>query len=165
GKSVAIILWELLTMVLVPLAAAGIAAWVVIAQIQQLDRHKVSDRKAEAIGILTGHVAEMSSIIVKSVSEPTSTYTQDDRFRLNIGYVKALALLEGDEQDVARWVSVKTNELYDRAKELRAQSENANESAKCVRNQTWGAASAIMQNMLDWQRGTIPTKWFSSQLN
>ena len=79
-------------------------------------------------------------------------------------YVKALSLLEPKDQDVARWFNEQLDSAWVSAAENLAKygAPEGNEVGE-VRSQAWKLTAETLQRLLDWQRGTILTSWFSAQ--
>lgn len=167
GGAWATIAWDLVVAVFVPILSAGIAAWVVIAQVRQLDRHRVADRKGEAILHLTSMATGMTRLVdavMKNQESPNERPSWSDRFPLNEQYVNAMTLLEPQNQDVARWVNQVVDDMWDEAATNYEIQSDPGDSTGLVRSASYKTAANVMQQLLSWQRGDCPTSWFTSAL-
>ncbi|WP_288874200.1 hypothetical protein [uncultured Microbacterium sp.] len=154
GGTIGLLAWDITVAVIVPVAAAGIAALVVIRQIKQLDRHRREDRRSQAVLEMNGMLGGAVNLIARRV-DGTSNVTLQDRFLLNDFYTRALALLDDEDRIVASWLNAQVQELLDR--DIAAQvAAGVDPRIKAMQE-----ASNHIQQVLLWQRRDLATRAFA----
>lgn len=155
------VVWDLVSVVGVPIAAAGVAAGVVVRQIRQLDRHRTEDRQAKAVLALTDLLTREAEVVLDPVAGQNPNLHW---FRTNEALVRAYSLLPGKDAAVARWVAKQRDSL--RA-EVTLAKDNGEFLASTVGNHRAAAlrtAAEAMEQLLEWQRGNAHTSWFEDRL-
>ncbi|RKE60443.1 hypothetical protein [Microbacterium sp. AG238] len=153
--------WAVFTGAVVPIAAAGVAALVVVRQIRQLDRHRTEDRRAEGLLALTELLGEEAAVAADAGMWANAVAA---RFQANESLVRAYALLPDADLPVARWIAkerIRMTEVVDLAGQA---GEFARQEPGPHRGEALKIAAEAMQTLLDWQRGELRTSWFEQRL-
>jgi hypothetical protein len=161
--------WTFTTAVIVPISAAGIAAYVVVLQIRRTDGHRVEDRRGR--GVKAG--CEMfSDISLRARSNPKDT----DRLstqpgRRNLLMVDLYSNLSGPDVPVAEWCITVNTRLADEYRQIRTGervfgSDSDRRTGYLKRRELLELEAAVcVSTLLQWQRSEIPTSWFASQVS
>ena len=160
GGGVLDVLWDLIAVIGVPITAAAVAAYFVVRQMRQSDKHRREDRQAEAIielcKLLTSEAAAGLDLEV-------AKYPALNGFRRNEHYIRAVALLDQDDMPVVHWVAAQRDEIHRLFFVAVESKEIAQAEVGPAREQMLSIAAHAMERLLEWQRGDIPTRWFRSQ--
>ena len=160
GGELLAIIWDLIVQVGVPIAAAGIAAYVVIGQIRRADVYRKADRRAAGVGALTTYLVNASAM---AVDLPKALAAE--RMRNNVPLVAAYGYLTGRDLVVARWAASQ----HGRIVELMDQwidSPQPSPAGKVSPEQAEMSkiAAEAIQELLNWQNHVRPRSWFKAAL-
>jgi hypothetical protein len=145
---------------LIPILAAALAAVVVVWQIRQADRHRIEDRKANAIVALTRMLYR--EVELASTSELWQSRALH-RFQNGELYVEAIALLDKSDQDVGRWVAAQRDRIMPIIDAAPRVTDHPN-LWPTERREASSIATDGANALLLWQRGDRPTRWFTERL-
>lgn len=160
GGVVLAVLWDVLTAVVVPIAAAGVAAWFVAGQIRQLDRHRNEDRRTQGIIALT-QLLESEALVILDPSKWATP--QLERFKANESLVRAYALLRREDAAVPEWVASQRDLMHEEVTAAQAAGEFGLDKLGDHRANALRIAAEAMEKLLQWQKNDARTAWFRSQ--
>lgn len=153
------VMWDVTRDVVVPIAAAALAAFVIVRQIRQLDRHRTEDRRAQAL-------IALNELLYREVEFGSSVElykaSSFGRFENGKSLIRAYALLPREDAPVALWASWQSRWIAEEIKKAFALREMDSETVAAHREKASKIAADSLSTLLDWQAGDIPTSWFEA---
>lgn len=151
---------ELAIQIVVPILVAFVAAYFVVKQMQQMDKFRTSDRKADAIIALTNLLDERASYATRKIGMTPGGYSPHEEYSQNSHYIRALALLDKGNEVVAKWVNAESLRMLKLAEAELKKDPVSGTSRHKTYLEIYGIGSAAMGALIDWQDGSTNIKWF-----
>lgn len=155
------------------LAAAERQAVAAEAAIEQGDRHRSEDRRSQAIIELAQMMIDDADTAIRAIDravdrvkhggQRSAAITALDRFRNNARFVRAQAMLEGDDVAVANWVLTRSELLYTSARDALKEHGLPMDVVGPARAVAMSVATETITKVFAWQRGQVSTQWFVDQ--
>jgi hypothetical protein len=163
------VLWSFITGVLVPIAAAGVAAAVVVWQIRRSNADREDARRGN--GVRAGCELFLTTQELAVRNDATSV----DKVATNRRLVDMHTFLTGNDRSVGRWVGRVNGELIGRLElwertvleQGQIDLDAAVTSIKTIGPIRAGIAreaAECVERLLAWHRGDLPTQWFVDNL-
>jgi hypothetical protein len=157
---------DIATGIVVPLIAAIVVARVAWLGLQQVDRHRRSDRNGDAVQELTRmlyYEVELGTTMEKWHGRAFS------RFANGAPYIAALALLDRDDVAVAHWAAAQRDLIMDQIEvcvgEIHTNEKEGTTTVGAHRATAAKIAAEGADKLIQWLAGDIPTAWFAAQLS
>jgi len=152
-----------ITGIIVPIAAAASAAWLVLVQVRKADRFRVSDRRTEGVQVLSGMFIDTAALVLEE-DPVTPEQVFRHRFRTNENVVRAYGLLENEDRAVPAWAAVQIVILGAQVKDVAdleaAEPVRLAEEIKRRKNAVTKVAAECIQMLVSWQADELETEWF-----
>lgn len=151
------------------LAAAMRQAEAAEAAVKQGDRHRADDRRSGAIIELAQMMISDADAAIRAIDvaaklrggEQTGpAVTALDRFRNNAHFVRAQALLEGDDVAVASWTLAQSERLYTGVTHALHDHGLPGKEVGAARATAMRVATETIAELFAWQRGQASTESF-----
>lgn len=161
GGTILVVLWDLIAVVAVPIAAAGLAALVVVRQVKQLDRHRTEDRRADGVIALTQMLIAETEI---GMSPENVAKRPLLKMRTNADLIEAYAKLPAKDAPVARWAAMQRATMHQELDAAIAAGEITGDIIGTHRGNVQRIAAESMSALLDWRNGETETNWFKKAI-
>lgn len=151
------------------LAAAERQASAAEAALEQSDRHRDEDRRSRAIIELAQMMIDDADAAIRAIDVAANlrdgeqlgpAVTALDRFRNNAHFVRAQALLVGDEVAVANWTLAESDRLYTEVTQALKTHGLPGKEVGAARALAMRVATDAITKLFAWQRGQVVTEWF-----
>jgi len=150
----------------VPIASAGLAAYLVIRQIRASNTTREIDRRAEAVAVLSEFVAENTSL---ALDQQRFHEAHLHRFKANAQLARSFGFLGSKNRVVGQWAAVEVAHItvMTDAWAARVEAEGTNPWVGEIgqeRSEIARVGAEAIEALLHWMNEDISASWFKSNI-